>query len=131
MCAYALISQNARTYPALVDSLTLTGRVALLLRPQRFIDDRRALSERLVQPPRVVPALDELEQRPLAVGVGAQRGALELLALERGEEELSARALSKQSPALPHDGRTPPRASARRCQRRYELSALGDITRRC
>ena len=54
---------------------------------------------------RVVPALDEVEDREARGGLRPEAPALEQLALER-REKLSHIALSKQSPTLPIDGCT-------------------------
>ena len=64
-------------------------------------------------PPRVVPPLDELEQRRLRLGVRRQRRPVEELALQGREEALPDQAAprscsqSKQSPTEPIDSATP------------------------
>ena len=49
---------------------------------------------------RIIPALDELEDRHARLGLDTERTPVDELALQRGEK-LSAMALSKQSPAEP------------------------------
>ena len=56
---------------------------------------------------RVVPALDELEERHARLGLGGELAARQELALEGGEEALATLALSWASPTEPIEGRTP------------------------
>ncbi len=66
---------------------------------------RRRVAQRGMAAPRVVPAFNELEHGRPRLSVRGQGRAGEQLALER-REEVSAIALSKQSPTEPIDSAT-------------------------
>ncbi len=55
----------------------------------------------------IVPPFNEVEHLPLRLGLRAEPLPLKQLALQRGEEALATKALSKQSPTDPMEGRTP------------------------
>jgi hypothetical protein len=59
-----------------------------------------------VSPPRVVPALNEVEDGHTGLSLVPETGAIEQLAFKRAKK-LSHIALSYASPTLPIDGRTP------------------------
>lgn len=56
-----------------------------------FEHGRREVTNRRVPAPCVVEAFDEIEDREFGVGGGKESGAVEELALERGEEALAHR----------------------------------------
>jgi len=55
---------------------------------------------------RIVPALDEVKDRPACLNLSFETAALEQLAFQVAKK-LSAIAWSKQSPTQPIEGRTP------------------------
>ena len=70
-----------------------------------FVIDRRAVVQRRVAAMRIVPALDEVEDRHPRVDLGFESTAFEQLAFQVAKK-LSHMALSKQSPTEPIEGRT-------------------------
>jgi len=63
--------------------------VATVGRMGPLVGGRREVTERRVPTPRVVPALEKLEERRPVVSVGAEALSVEQLALEGGEEALA------------------------------------------
>ena len=59
-----------------------------------------------MSPARIVPALDEVEDRQAGLARGVEPVTIKQLTL-KGREEALAQALSYASPTLPIDGRTP------------------------
>src|SRR2546421_8777107 len=56
-----------------------------------FEGERRLVIERRVSPPRIVEALDKVEDRESGLSRRAQRDAIEQLAFQRGKEALAQR----------------------------------------
>ena len=55
-----------------------------------FIADRRLVVQARMPPVRVIPALDEVEDSHPGLGLGGEAAAVQQLALEGGEEALTA-----------------------------------------
>src|SRR5207244_1333935 len=66
---------------------SVDGRVSVLL----FEGEWRLIIERRVPPPRIVEALDEVEDRESGLSRRAQGDAIEQLAFQRGKETLAQR----------------------------------------